>query len=190
MELPVHALLQWPEKDRGLASPLLIISDGAPGLIAAIEQAYPKALRQRCLIHRSCKRINLLCQGTGQSLARMPWRLSGRCRCGSQLALAWGCARPGRGAGWSRGWRCQPRTGKRRGGWLAPPSCTGAAGRGTSLQVTNGIGCEAQPSSRLDDLEGEQVSPAHVHVRRASTAGTPGTNCGLLAGVAGCRLAW
>jgi transposase-like protein len=40
-------------KDRGLASPLLIISDGAPGLIAAIELAYPKALRQRCLIHRA-----------------------------------------------------------------------------------------------------------------------------------------
>jgi hypothetical protein len=40
-------------KDRGLASPLLVISDGAPGLIGAIEQIYPKALRQRCLIHRS-----------------------------------------------------------------------------------------------------------------------------------------
>ena len=38
-------------KDRGLASPLLVISDGAPGLIAAIEQAFPAALRQRCLIH-------------------------------------------------------------------------------------------------------------------------------------------
>src|SRR6478672_1989308 len=40
---------------RGLACPLLVISDGAPGLIATIEQAYPKALRQRCLIHRNCK---------------------------------------------------------------------------------------------------------------------------------------
>ena len=40
-------------KDRGLASPLLIISDGAPGLISAIEQAYPQALRQRCVIHRA-----------------------------------------------------------------------------------------------------------------------------------------
>lgn len=40
-------------KDRGLASPLLVISDGAPGLIGAIEQAYPKALRQRCLVHRA-----------------------------------------------------------------------------------------------------------------------------------------
>jgi len=40
-------------KDRGLPSPLLVISDGAPGLIAAIEQAFPKALRQRCTIHRA-----------------------------------------------------------------------------------------------------------------------------------------
>ena len=40
-------------KDRGLASPLLTISDGAPGLISAIEQAYPSALRQRCVIHRA-----------------------------------------------------------------------------------------------------------------------------------------
>ena len=40
-------------KDRGLASPLLIISDGAPDLIGAIEQVYPQALRQRCLIHRA-----------------------------------------------------------------------------------------------------------------------------------------
>jgi putative transposase len=40
-------------KERGLASPLLVISDGAAGLIGAIEQVYPKALRQRCLIHRA-----------------------------------------------------------------------------------------------------------------------------------------
>jgi putative transposase len=37
-------------KERGLASPLLVIGDGAPGLIGAVEQAYPKALRQRCLV--------------------------------------------------------------------------------------------------------------------------------------------
>ena len=42
--------------ERGLASPLLVISDGAPGLIGAIEQAYPKALRQRCLVHR-CRNL-------------------------------------------------------------------------------------------------------------------------------------
>jgi hypothetical protein len=56
-------------KDRGLASPLLVISDGAPGLISAIEQAYPKALRQRCLIHRgrkesTCRRVTARCSGS------------------------------------------------------------------------------------------------------------------------------
>lgn len=39
-------------RERGLGTPLLVVSDGAKGLIAAIEQIYPKALRQRCLIHR------------------------------------------------------------------------------------------------------------------------------------------
>jgi transposase-like protein len=32
---------------------LLIISDGAPGLISAAEDVFAKSLRQRCLIHRS-----------------------------------------------------------------------------------------------------------------------------------------
>jgi putative transposase len=39
-------------RERGLTTPLLIISDGAKGLIAAIEHIFPKALRQRCVIHR------------------------------------------------------------------------------------------------------------------------------------------
>jgi putative transposase len=38
---------------RGLACPLLVISDGAAGLITAVEQTMPAALRQRCLIHRA-----------------------------------------------------------------------------------------------------------------------------------------
>jgi putative transposase len=42
--------------NRGLACPLLVISDGAAGLISAVEQTMPAALRQRCLIHRSRKR--------------------------------------------------------------------------------------------------------------------------------------
>ena len=47
------ARLPGRPQDRGLASPLLVISDGAAGLIIAIEQTYPKALRQRCLVHRA-----------------------------------------------------------------------------------------------------------------------------------------
>lgn len=37
---------------RGLRSPLLVVSDGAPGLIAAITELWPDADRQRCSVHR------------------------------------------------------------------------------------------------------------------------------------------
>jgi putative transposase len=36
---------------RGLPAPLLIVSDGAPGLVNAIEQLWPEADRQRCTVH-------------------------------------------------------------------------------------------------------------------------------------------
>jgi transposase-like protein len=39
--------------ERGLACPLLVISDGAAGLIGAVERTMGAALRQRCLIHRA-----------------------------------------------------------------------------------------------------------------------------------------
>jgi len=38
---------------RGLRAPLLVISDGAPGLIAACENVWPGSYRQRCLIHKA-----------------------------------------------------------------------------------------------------------------------------------------
>lgn len=40
-------------KGRGLRPPLLAISDAAPGLLSALEQVFPRSLRQKCLIHRS-----------------------------------------------------------------------------------------------------------------------------------------
>jgi putative transposase len=40
-------------KQRGLRPPLLVISDGAAGLVGAIERTMPRSLRQRCLIHRA-----------------------------------------------------------------------------------------------------------------------------------------
>ena len=39
-------------KMRGLVDPLLVTSDGAPGIIKAIEVCFPRAARQRCLAHR------------------------------------------------------------------------------------------------------------------------------------------
>jgi putative transposase len=38
---------------RGLRPPLLVISDGAAGLVGVIERSMPRSLRQRCLIHRA-----------------------------------------------------------------------------------------------------------------------------------------
>ena len=37
---------------RGLGDPSLVVSDGAPGIIRAIEEGFPRSARQRCLAHR------------------------------------------------------------------------------------------------------------------------------------------
>ena len=37
---------------RGLGDPLLVVSDGASGIIRAIEECFPRSARQRCLAHR------------------------------------------------------------------------------------------------------------------------------------------
>jgi putative transposase len=37
---------------RGLRAPMLIVTDGAPGLVRAIEELWPEAERQRCTVHR------------------------------------------------------------------------------------------------------------------------------------------
>lgn len=37
---------------RGLPDPLLVVSDGAPGVIRAIEECFPRSVRQRCLAHK------------------------------------------------------------------------------------------------------------------------------------------
>ena len=39
-------------RHRGLGDPLLVVSDGAPGIVKAIETCFPRSARQRCLAHR------------------------------------------------------------------------------------------------------------------------------------------
>ncbi|MDI3258183.1 MAG: transposase [Sinobacteraceae bacterium] len=39
-------------KARGLHDPILGVTDGAPGLIRAVEEVFAKSLRQRCLAHK------------------------------------------------------------------------------------------------------------------------------------------
>jgi len=62
--------------ERGLGCPLLVISDGAPGLIAA-EQTMNAALRQRCLIHFA---RNILAKVPKNALAEARGRLLGDLR--------------------------------------------------------------------------------------------------------------
>jgi transposase-like protein len=38
---------------RGLQAPVLTTTDGAPGLIRAVEEVFPNSLRQRCLAHKT-----------------------------------------------------------------------------------------------------------------------------------------
>jgi putative transposase len=38
---------------RGLGAPILIVADGAPGLIKAVEQCWPASDRQHCAVHRA-----------------------------------------------------------------------------------------------------------------------------------------
>jgi len=39
-------------KRRGLSDPLYVVTDGAPGLMRAVEECLPRSERQRCLAHR------------------------------------------------------------------------------------------------------------------------------------------
>jgi transposase-like protein len=38
---------------RGLQMPVMVTTDGAPGLIRAVEEIFPNSLRQRCLAHKT-----------------------------------------------------------------------------------------------------------------------------------------
>jgi putative transposase len=61
---------------RGLGAPMLIVADGAPGLIKAIEHCWPASDRQRCCVHRA---RNLY--------AKLPERERERVRCAYWRAL-------------------------------------------------------------------------------------------------------
>jgi putative transposase len=54
---------------RGLGAPMLIVADGAPGLIKAVEQCWPASDRQHCAVHR-----------VGNLLAKLPERERERVR--------------------------------------------------------------------------------------------------------------
>ena len=61
---------------RGLGAPMLIVADGAPGLIKAVEQCWPASDRQHCAVHR-----------VRNLLAKLPDRERERVRCAYWQAL-------------------------------------------------------------------------------------------------------
>lgn len=60
---------------RGLRAPLLVVIDGAPGLISAIEQVFDRTLRQRCLVHRARNVIAKVSQGDQDEVKADFWSI-------------------------------------------------------------------------------------------------------------------
>jgi putative transposase len=59
---------------RGLGAPLLIVADGAPGLIKAIEQCWPASDRQRCCVHRARNLYAKLPERERERVKQAYWR--------------------------------------------------------------------------------------------------------------------
>jgi putative transposase len=59
---------------RGLGAPMLIVADGAPGLIKAIEQCWPASDRQRCCVHRARNLYAKLAERERERVKHAYWR--------------------------------------------------------------------------------------------------------------------
>jgi putative transposase len=59
---------------RGLGAPMLIVADGAPGLIKAIEHCWPDSDRQHCAVHRVRNLIAKLPEQQRDRVRRAYWR--------------------------------------------------------------------------------------------------------------------
>ena len=59
---------------RGLGPPMLVVSDGAPGLIKAVEQCWPSSDRQHCSVHRGRNLIAKLPEGERERVRRAYWK--------------------------------------------------------------------------------------------------------------------
>src|SRR6059036_1699484 len=59
---------------RGLGAPMLIVADGAPGLIKAIEQCWPASDRQHCAVHRVRNLLAKLPESERERVRAAYWR--------------------------------------------------------------------------------------------------------------------
>jgi putative transposase len=58
---------------RGLPVPTLVATDGAPALIAAVEAAWPRSLRQRCLVHKVRNVLDKVPEGVAPEIKQALW---------------------------------------------------------------------------------------------------------------------
>jgi putative transposase len=58
---------------RGLGAPMLIVADGAPGLIKAIERCWPASDRQHCAVHRARNLVVKLPERERERVRRAYW---------------------------------------------------------------------------------------------------------------------
>jgi transposase-like protein len=58
---------------RGLPVPTLVTTDGAPALMAAVEAAWPRSLRQRCLVHKVGNVLDKVPDGVKQEMKHALW---------------------------------------------------------------------------------------------------------------------
>jgi transposase-like protein len=60
---------------RGLRAPLLVITDGAAGLIGAVEVVFANSLRQRCLVHRARNLLAKVPTGAQDEVKQAFWQI-------------------------------------------------------------------------------------------------------------------
>jgi transposase-like protein len=58
---------------RGLGAPLLVVADGAPGLVKAVEQCWPASDRQHCAVHRARNLVAKLPEGERERVRLAYW---------------------------------------------------------------------------------------------------------------------
>lgn len=61
--------------ERGLKTPRLVISDGNPGLLRAIKDAWPEVPRQRCVVHRTRNVLARVPKRQQQEMKGALWRI-------------------------------------------------------------------------------------------------------------------
>ena len=87
---------------RGLGAPMLIVADGAPGLIKAIEQCWPASDRQHCAVHRIRNLLAKLPERERERVRRAYWQASTRPPTSATATTPAGAGRRARSGGLHR----------------------------------------------------------------------------------------